>query len=557
MGSPCRHEDRAFIAHPKEYNAQLQVKILPTDFVLLQDRAVQILAEYLLDINASRQSQSDATDEYRANLEANVSDAIATLPKLTTGVDINVRFNGVRNVEFTQETAVFDILDVPLVHGWLVDPQDPAAVVLGTRSYNDVVMRIIATLGESGTPKVTSRRSIEPFRSSSMRGSSSRSRQGALYETGTTNITCESSGIRQRITGEMLNEALKASMSAAGAIDRRNETLESGSGAMMKTPETAKNASLKEDGMDSAINTMLSQVVKEAFKTPEGLITSKGTEKIERGVERGEDGEEERGSMKTDQRKLCGLDDSSSRKSIDDASTRRTILNDGLNPIDDSCCGQISKSPGEGASKFEQQDNLVGDSTSGATTDQEPRGLSSGKIVSRGDEHSGSSRLLRDVAMSTGISPNKDTGEGAAMQCDTAHVSLQAKTKDELSEVTREALLMREFLDANISQLTFHGLASLLEDVPDRSLSVFFRNNHFNALLRYDNALFILVTDQGYLYEPDVVWEYLCDVGGDTQLVGWNLKPFRPHAGNATESLETAELVNEASGNNKEFEVRV
>jgi hypothetical protein len=35
---------------------------------------------------------------------------------------------------------------------------------------------------------------------------------------------------------------------------------------------------------------------------------------------------------------------------------------------------------------------------------------------------------------------------------------------------------------------------------------------------------------QGYLYEPDVVWELLASVNGDTQLVDANLRPFAPHA---------------------------
>lgn len=41
--------------------------------------------------------------------------------------------------QFTNETAVFDLLDISLVHGWLVDPQDAATTAaLGQRSYNEV-----------------------------------------------------------------------------------------------------------------------------------------------------------------------------------------------------------------------------------------------------------------------------------------------------------------------------------------------------------------------------------------------------------------------------------
>lgn len=48
---------------------------------------------------------------------------MAVLPKLSTGLDVNVRFTGVTDFEYTPECIVFDLLDIPLYHGWLVDPQ--------------------------------------------------------------------------------------------------------------------------------------------------------------------------------------------------------------------------------------------------------------------------------------------------------------------------------------------------------------------------------------------------------------------------------------------------
>lgn len=39
------------------------------------------------------------------------------------GIDLNPRFHDCRAYEFTDEVAIFDLLQVPLLHGWLVDPQ--------------------------------------------------------------------------------------------------------------------------------------------------------------------------------------------------------------------------------------------------------------------------------------------------------------------------------------------------------------------------------------------------------------------------------------------------
>lgn len=54
------------------------------------------------------------------------------------------RFSGPRQYEFTQDTLVFDVLDVPLVHGWIVDSSDPAKLVIDKcGSYNHLVEFII------------------------------------------------------------------------------------------------------------------------------------------------------------------------------------------------------------------------------------------------------------------------------------------------------------------------------------------------------------------------------------------------------------------------------
>ncbi|TRY82227.1 hypothetical protein DNTS_023868 [Danionella cerebrum] len=76
---------------------------------------------------------------------ANMSDAMAVLHKLQTGLDVNVKFTGVRVFEYTPECIVFDLLDIPLYHGWLVDPQMADIVkAVGNCSYNQLVEKIIS-----------------------------------------------------------------------------------------------------------------------------------------------------------------------------------------------------------------------------------------------------------------------------------------------------------------------------------------------------------------------------------------------------------------------------
>ena len=73
------------------------------------------------------------------NHEQNVQDVIAISPKLQTGIDINVKFSGPRQYEFTQETLIFDLLSCPLVHGWIVDASDVSRKAVEKHaSYNGI-----------------------------------------------------------------------------------------------------------------------------------------------------------------------------------------------------------------------------------------------------------------------------------------------------------------------------------------------------------------------------------------------------------------------------------
>lgn len=86
---------------------------------------------------------------YAENQQQNIADAIDLLPRLATGIDVNIKFRRLNSFsppvpcgyylfltlinmqemcriddfEFTRECAIFDLLDIPLYHGWIVDPQ--------------------------------------------------------------------------------------------------------------------------------------------------------------------------------------------------------------------------------------------------------------------------------------------------------------------------------------------------------------------------------------------------------------------------------------------------
>ena len=135
-----------------------------TQWAHAQERLLSLIAGHLLDAN----SKQGISEEQQDNMTRIIADTVELLPKLTTGIDVNVMFTNVRGFEvalcfalsfislaflirsclishlysngetriacraiydllcvlqYTDAIAIFDLLDIHLVHGWLVDPQ--------------------------------------------------------------------------------------------------------------------------------------------------------------------------------------------------------------------------------------------------------------------------------------------------------------------------------------------------------------------------------------------------------------------------------------------------
>uniref|UniRef100_A0A8C2H2D3 Ubiquitin carboxyl-terminal hydrolase n=1 Tax=Cyprinus carpio TaxID=7962 RepID=A0A8C2H2D3_CYPCA len=117
-----------------------KVKLPPMMEIITAEQLMEYLGDYILEAKPKEISEAQ-----RLNYEQNMSDAMAVLHKLQTGLDVNVKFTGVRVFEYTPECIVFDLLDIPLYHGWLVDPQMAFFVkAVGNCSYNQLVEKIIS-----------------------------------------------------------------------------------------------------------------------------------------------------------------------------------------------------------------------------------------------------------------------------------------------------------------------------------------------------------------------------------------------------------------------------
>lgn len=138
---------------------QWKVKLPPQKEVITSDELMAHLGDCILSIKPQKQSEA-----LQLNFQQNVNDAMTVLPKLSTGLDVNVRFTGVSDFEYTPECIVFDLLNIPLYHGWLVDPQIPeVARAVGKLSYNQLVEKIITCKHSSDPNMVTEGLIAEQF----------------------------------------------------------------------------------------------------------------------------------------------------------------------------------------------------------------------------------------------------------------------------------------------------------------------------------------------------------------------------------------------------------
>lgn len=98
---------------------------LPDDWVAISsDSMCTMLRDYVYR-NAHELSSSAVPSVGEAGVGFVVGEAMAFLPSLLTGLDLNVRFNDVEGFEYTPALSVFDCAAVRCFHTWIAPLRDP------------------------------------------------------------------------------------------------------------------------------------------------------------------------------------------------------------------------------------------------------------------------------------------------------------------------------------------------------------------------------------------------------------------------------------------------
>eukprot|EP00871_Galdieria_phlegrea_P000464 jgi/Galph1/1418/GphlegSOOS_G125.1 len=360
----------------------------------------QQLAEMLTDYLFRTHENSAGED---ANLAQIVMDVVSIIPRLQTGVDVNVRFKQCESFEYTVELSAFDAFRVRLVHGWIVDSKDSALQsVIDDLSYNQLVDFVVSNdeirepVHESKVEKDVSQEDVSTASHCEDDKVKKDEKDGRSTEPqDTEHVGVSSDSILKAPTDEVLKEDTEGKSNQVGLVD---------------------------DEIDSIL-----------------------------------------------------------KESVSSSDPERAPKNMNENP-------PVTKESGQ-------------------------EGVTSSCLGT--DEARGASPIpTEELTASEHVSePKEETGA----QEHTAEENISSDIKQETYSPRTKSAIIREFLADTSNQLTNCGLEELKRTVQEDELCVFFRNNHFSAMTKHLDNLYLLVSDVGFAEESQVVWEKIKSIHGDSE----------------------------------------
>ncbi|KAK6158090.1 hypothetical protein DH2020_005404 [Rehmannia glutinosa] len=494
-----------------------------------QEKLLSLVAERLIDSNININEKDTG---YVENQQQNIADAIDLLPRLTTGIDCILALGiGIDDFEFTRECAIFDLLDIPLYHGWIVDPQDrETADAIGSKSYNtlmgelvsleskcterelkknpedDSVDFVAATTAALGVP------SPSLSRGQSFDESPYKARKGDIEEEAELFRAMKLS----EAEGSSLTEGVVADDDLHESAYVKKSELVTHLETVEKevTDETVKTGTsisddcntLNDPHVDLKFPEVVSEIAVCSFSKidQENSCTRPTYEEPRKYGDTvvGSDAGIENGKVPPNHQNGCKEIDSSS---LLNASADSDVSSDRMHHIQEH---DTFSSSVDGSEPIYEGEECILDSRTVVYEDREP--VYEGEVLL-------AEQVDRGRVDDGGLSTNElSVKQGYGLSAEAFIYFVWS-----LGEI------IKNFMKNSASQLTIYGLFCLQDKVKERELCVFFRNNHFNTMFKYEGELYILATDQGYINQPDLVWEKLNEVNGDTVYMTSNFKEFK------------------------------
>lgn len=526
-----------------------------------QEKLLGLVAERLIDSNSNVNNKDVG---FLENQQQNIADAIDLLPLLATGIDVNTKFRRIDDFEFTRECTIFDLLDIPLYHGWIVDPQDSDTTnAIGSKSYNTLMEELVsletrnqvhdnnyeedsvdfaaATAATLGVPSPSLSRGIS-FDDSPQCAPDCHIRTKSNMEE-----KPEKLGVLELSEGEL----------KAPSDDIKDLAIGFNGSVCLKTSDTAvlTDELGHVDNESKEPHSLEHQITEDhnAFSNSIGKVLSQVTACGET-VSSKTDEENSISASLSEKTVTCedskdtvvigGINSFGQRENIEFGSTRQDAPCSVEFPSTSNIEDPVSKdeqyinrsySDGHVISNGPNELEVTELSTPVAQADSDlsrSQPIELASVVASSADNSEPIYEGEECILDSTVAVHQDREpiyEGEVVLAEQVEKSTGDDDKgSSMNKITnKQGDLIRNFLNSNASQLTIFGLFLLQEGLKERELGVFFRNNHFNTMFKFDGQLYILATDQGYINQPDLVWEKLNEVNGNTVFMTGDFKEFR------------------------------
>ncbi|GKV38193.1 hypothetical protein SLEP1_g46128 [Rubroshorea leprosula] len=511
-----------------------------------QEKLLSLVAERLIDSNSNVNNKEAG---YLENQQQNIADAMNLLPQLTTGIDVNIKFRRIGDFEFTPECAIFDLLDIPLYHGWIVDPQDhETSIAIGSKSYNALTAELVAldTQDAEGTSKNSSEDCVDftAAKAATLGVPSPSPSKTRSFD----NSPCSVSDPPKLGKGDLEEkEAVLRALELSKAESSTPHSFESfvpvdkreGQNGVGNQKLPYPELSLSENCNDNDNQTSFKSIANEekidmgdhdvhqavSASCADSILFN---EVVEKSIIQTRAVENSSATAILQIEDVVSISPAKHTPALDENSTGPHIGE------------KIELQSTSTGSAHDLADNVSGCDTTELSSLPLPNAdleSSSGGIQPGDLSETFTSSLDGSEPIYEGEECILDSGtkvyeeqepvyEGEVILAEQAD-KRTLDTCDARSITPQEGELLRNFLKINASQLTIYGLHCLRNGLKEHELCVFFRNNHFSTMFKFENELYLLATDQGYLNQPALVWEKLNEVNGNSLYMTSNFKEFK------------------------------
>ncbi|KAG7541825.1 MINDY deubiquitinase domain [Arabidopsis thaliana x Arabidopsis arenosa] len=442
---------------------------------------------------------------------------VELIKRLAAGIIFDLKFDSITDFELTPELAIFASLKIPLYHGWLVDPQDLEIVAaIGGRSHDD--LKIALTALDTQTVKAQNGQSSVDF-AASITASAEHCGlgKGDIEET-------------ELLLKALTLSEMEASLKGSFDTDRGSIEGEVVPGSEDDTLVTSVDAAA---GCTITLGSNIGQQSDDQFYCTESEDRTDCDvgNKINLGEEVSSTTSITKSSEAQDHDQLSsmGLGD----ETVGDAETENSSKMTDVHVTSSEAPISVEKTNLESTKNdIISEDPLKSEATTFVNADLSDKSQDDdGSLYeSEGCVSLGSS--VYEVESLLGQSSPEGKGTNGLTQ--------------------EEGKVIKEFFKDSASQLTWHGLCTLEDNLEEWELCVLFRNNHFSTMLKRNEKLYTLVTDQGYQKKQDLVWERFNQINGDSAFFTGNFTEFNGKSRKWDQQHGISKTENSISGINSE-----